>query len=923
MAGSLGAGFRARVKVGAAIVALLLVAGCFGAGAAFAVPPSVGNDNFANAQPITGATGDVVGYLGGATHETGEPGSSGDRSVWYTWTAPQSGAFYFGEGDNHVSVYTGAAVGALTEVAARGDWWYSGYRIVTAGQTYRIRVWYPDTSSLDQISLSWQPTSVISGRVTADGVPASNAEAYLYQEYSDGWYWWDSDSTDGTGSYAFASVDPGTYRVGANSYSSTEFTRTWYGGTTTVESAADIVVGSGELKSIADIALRPSSHIKGTVTDAVTGDPVENVEVAVATPAADGTWDWGSEGWTNAAGAYVISRIPAGTYRVGFFPEDDHADQYSGGHITVESADGVAVSQGATATCDAELLVGSHIKGTVTDAQTDDPVEGVFVSALMPTSEDFAGYAWTDENGEYDIGGLAARDYRVSFTKERSGVELVYYADQYYDATRTVETAKDVNPGSASTTSGIDAALQRESRISGRVTDAATHLGIPWVEARPYVLGNDGRWTEAAHWDGWTDKTGEYDISGLAAGTYKVGFFEEMSAYEIRYNGGGATLAAAPSFTIDADDSVTDVDAALAEFGHITGRVTDAATGLPVVELWVEAYKPADDGCVWHSTVVAYTDADGRYTLHGVGLGATPVAVLDGGRDAEQYGGITYEDQYYSDKSGFDNANLVSVPSVTTTVTGIDFQMRPRHAVTSFLAVDGAMSGVEGVAHGRTASFRVWPARGHRVKRVFVVGGADAVAGPGGTWTVPNVTSDIQIGAEFEEGLYSATPAGTSGGYISGGGLANFGDDAFFTVTPAKGFVISRVFITGGGTLTGSGSSWTVHDIMSNTVISAEFVRATSVSIKGSPSKVKKKRYVKLSGKVSSNLGKKNHVTIWALKPGSSTWVKLKTVHTTSSHKWSWSYKLKTKGYYYFQARFAGKPGYAAASSGVKRIRCK
>jgi hypothetical protein len=290
--------------------------------------------------------------------------------------------------------------------------------------------------------------------------------------------------------------------------------------------------------------------------------------------------------------------------------------------------------------------------------------------------------------------------------------------------------------------------------------------------------------------------------------------------------------------------------------------------------------------------------------------------VYDNRYDAETY----YAQQFYNDKFDIEAADTFTISSPGVTV--INFQMRPYVTAKPFLAVDGAMSELWEVPEGQAISFNVWPARGHRIKRVFVVGGAD-LTGVGGVYTASSVTSQTAIGAEFEEGLYLATPAGASNGSISGGGAVNFGEDAAFTVTPAKGFVIGRVFITGGGTLTGSGSSWTVHDITANTVISAEFVKATSVSIKGSPSSVKKKKSVKLSGKVSSNLGKKSHVAIWALKPGTGTWVKIKTVHTTSSHKWSTTYKLGTKGYYYFQARFEGKPGYAAASSSNKRIRCK
>ena len=55
-------------------------------------PPA--NDNFANARAISGASGSVDGTTVAATTETGEPGPS-YHTVWYRWTAPATGKFWF------------------------------------------------------------------------------------------------------------------------------------------------------------------------------------------------------------------------------------------------------------------------------------------------------------------------------------------------------------------------------------------------------------------------------------------------------------------------------------------------------------------------------------------------------------------------------------------------------------------------------------------------------------------------------------------------------------------------------------------------------------------------------------------------------------------------------------------------------------
>jgi len=94
------------------------------------------NDNFANAQVISGPNGSVTGNNINATLEPGEPatvgGSPCGASVWYSWTAPSSGVITFntfgstsvvntGDLDTVLGIYTGASVDNLTLVAGNDD----------------------------------------------------------------------------------------------------------------------------------------------------------------------------------------------------------------------------------------------------------------------------------------------------------------------------------------------------------------------------------------------------------------------------------------------------------------------------------------------------------------------------------------------------------------------------------------------------------------------------------------------------------------------------------------------------------------------------------------------------------------------------------------------------------------------------------
>ncbi|HWW00693.1 MAG TPA: Calx-beta domain-containing protein [Candidatus Acidoferrum sp.] len=94
------------------------------------------NDRFQNATPIGGQFGSVVGSNLGATNQPGEPSHAGNPatwSIWYAWTAPESGEVTFDTlgstnavgqiMDTVLAVYTGSTVSQLLQVAANDDYY--------------------------------------------------------------------------------------------------------------------------------------------------------------------------------------------------------------------------------------------------------------------------------------------------------------------------------------------------------------------------------------------------------------------------------------------------------------------------------------------------------------------------------------------------------------------------------------------------------------------------------------------------------------------------------------------------------------------------------------------------------------------------------------------------------------------------------
>lgn len=137
-------------------------------------PPVPANDNFANAQGVSGCTGSVTGTNIGATSEAGEPSHdppdtsslSPSHTVWYQWQAPSSGSVTIttdgSDFDTILAVYTGSSFSSpLTQLAFNDDVNTQGGILTssvpfsaTAGTVYKIAVdgWGGDTGN---IKLNW------------------------------------------------------------------------------------------------------------------------------------------------------------------------------------------------------------------------------------------------------------------------------------------------------------------------------------------------------------------------------------------------------------------------------------------------------------------------------------------------------------------------------------------------------------------------------------------------------------------------------------------------------------------------------------------------------------------------------------------------------------------------------------------------
>ena len=277
---------------------------------------------------------------------------------------------------------------------------------------------------------------------------------------------------------------------------------------------------------VAALALAPAAvaagtgSIEGTVTESA-HKALANVSVTVYST------DEEIEGTasTNASGEYTVSGLSGGEYKVGFSDQPTYANQYYNKQSSFGAASFVPVTEkNATSGIDAEMLQPGKITGTVTNT-SGAPIADVSID-IYDSGFDFepTKFAFTNANGEYTVEGLQEGEYRVGFFPENST-----YLSQYYSGQTSLASANLVLVTAGETTAGINATLIEGGKISGVVTDAYTHAGLSKITVYAHTSSGEYSGGLAA-----TNAKGEYTITGLATGSYKVGFSWEYSEAEYK-----------------------------------------------------------------------------------------------------------------------------------------------------------------------------------------------------------------------------------------------------------------------------------------------------------------------------------------------------------------------------------------------------
>jgi hypothetical protein len=516
----------------------------------------------------------------------------------------------------------------------------------------------------------------ISGTVTdaGDSSPLSSIEIDIYDTEG---YWISYGYTDTSGNYSVP-VEDGTYFVAT--YTWDDYVNELYNN---IEcdpycdptQGTPVAVAGGPITGI-DFGLLHAGQITGTVTDSVTNAPLQNIDIYIydtdgyiaAYATSDANGNYSSEGRLST-GTYFASAYDWSYVHINELYKDlpcpDFCDPSGGTPISVTTG---SITPGIDFTLDPS----GSISGTITSEDDSQPIFALVF--IYDSSGNFAGYAYTDDNGAYKAGGLDSGTYFVA-TSNYSG-----YVDELYDnimcpfGSCDVQTGTPVSVTFGQETTGINFALATAGVIRGTVTDEQTSAPIEGVGVEVY----DSNGYYAGF--GYTDSSGNYSVPGLNPGTYFALTYIYYEDYlneiydNIPCNGWCDPLTGTPiPVTLD-EDSI--VNFQLSEGGKIEGKVTSSSTGDPIEWVGVDVY---DSGGNFVS--YGYTDASGNYQATGLGTGSYHVATYF-------YGPYTNEvydnhpcDDFFCDPSIGDPVPV----TVSQTTTGIDFALDPGGSISGLV----------------------------------------------------------------------------------------------------------------------------------------------------------------------------------------------------------------------------------------------
>lgn len=348
--------------------------------------------------------------------------------------------------------------------------------------------------------------------------------------------------------------------------------------------------------------------------------------------------------------SYEIRRLPTGIYKVNTANSDSFVDKYYNNKSDWASADPISVTQGVTTSgINFTLSLGGKITGTITLPGASS-VFASFTAINTATGTSYYGSAFnfSGNTAPYEIYGLPTGTYKVSASDD-----MRQYLEKYYNNKPDETSADPVSVIQGSTTPNINFTLGLGGVIKGNVSSSTKGV-LKDISVVAFSTTYSLFWVAY----GVSDASGNYRLSGLPTGYYKL-FTYGDTTYAVEFYNGKDSWNSADSFLVTAADSVIGKNFTLDLGGSISGHVY-CQGGAPDSGANVSAVRYSGN---WYESGEATTGIDGSYRIGGLRTGYYIVSANDGCRLI-----------FYDNKESYLDADSVHVimPSETN---GINFNI--------------------------------------------------------------------------------------------------------------------------------------------------------------------------------------------------------------------------------------------------------
>lgn len=468
------------------------------------------------------------------------------------------------------------------------------------------------------------------------------------------------------GQYQITGLPAGNYRIEFRDITSPpRYVHRFYMNAATLERATDVAIVENAVLDHIDMQLPAVSRLHGRITDS-SGQPITDATARLYVHDPSG-WSKGNDLLVDAQGYYTWTGLYPYTYRIGFetsyLSTPRYQQQFYNNVENFDAATDLVLGLEQTiSNVDGKLLPLPHqIAGWVRNEQ-GEPLANVRVWLWRQDTDAEQkwvqmGETWTNPTGGYTFTDLTPGAYRLGFVDLNPPQR---YASEYYNDVDELAAATTLTLTAGHSFTEINAVLGEKSHITGRVRNPQGQpLDDIGVNAYRFTTESQptGSWLQVESVR--TNENGNYDISHLEQGLYRLEFLESPSRYLYldEFYDNVYTVDEAKTIPVPRSSTVANINGVLTTGGTISGRVTNGAGQVVqdvIVSAWQQRVNSAGD-LVWEEVGRGgSSDTNGRYLITRLKPGAYRVFFDD-------FNWRRYAPEYYDNAPQIDIAQDVIV----------------------------------------------------------------------------------------------------------------------------------------------------------------------------------------------------------------------------------------------------------------------